>query len=208
MLQLQPPSIHIDQHRIWKSEASPSIRHRLKKKSASSRSAFIESSRIDSMNENSVLSSRPSSSLSRSTLSSSSTNIVSNSLQASSSHSKYLRSKRGVLSSLRFPFSFAQSSFLLLLFFLSSSFPQLVTSQKSIIFTNIFTNYDDQSRPFFNTTLPVQVDVSFRINLLFTVTSKDETYQIDLFVKESWVDPRLQFDTTLWVTRETQHDLN
>lgn len=42
------------------------------------------------------------------------------------------------------------------------------------------------------------VDVQFRVNLLYSVDSKNEQYSLDFFVRELWDDPRLQFDSALW----------
>ena len=42
----------------------------------------------------------------------------------------------------------------------------------------------------------MQINTALRINLLFNVDSKEETFQLDLFVNEYWVDPRLQFDSS------------
>ena len=39
---------------------------------------------------------------------------------------------------------------------------------------------------------------SFRLNLLYAVSSKDETFALDMFVREQWNDPRLAFSPTMW----------
>jgi hypothetical protein len=47
----------------------------------------------------------------------------------------------------------------------------------------------------------VVLDAQFRINLLYAVDSKNEQYSLDFFVRELWVDERLQFDPKLWPDR-------
>jgi hypothetical protein len=50
----------------------------------------------------------------------------------------------------------------------------------------------------FNSSQPVPVSVSFRINLLFSVDSKNELFTLDLFTREVWSDERLRFDQSMW----------
>jgi hypothetical protein len=70
--------------------------------------------------------------------------------------------------------------------------------QVSDLFVSLFSNpakpYDNQLRPALNTSLPVIISTALRINLLFNVDSKEETFQLDLFVNEYWTDPRLAYD--------------
>ena len=70
--------------------------------------------------------------------------------------------------------------------------------QVSNLFISLFANplspYDAQLRPGVNTSVPVTISTALRINLLFNVDSKEETFQLDLFVNEYWVDERLKFD--------------
>jgi len=71
-------------------------------------------------------------------------------------------------------------------------------ANKALIFNKIFLSYDVDTRPNFNTSSPVSITTQFRVNLLYAVSSRDEQFNIDLFVTEQWVDPRLAFDPTLW----------
>ena len=71
-------------------------------------------------------------------------------------------------------------------------------ANKALIFNRIFSSYDVDTRPYFNTSSPVGITTQFRINLLYAVSSRDEQFNIDLFVTEQWIDPRLAFDPTLW----------
>ena len=40
--------------------------------------------------------------------------------------------------------------------------------------------------------------MQYRINLLYSVDSKNEQYSLDFFVREKWFDERLPFDASLW----------
>lgn len=44
----------------------------------------------------------------------------------------------------------------------------------------------------------MSVDVQFRVNLLYSVDSKNEQYSLDFFVRELWTDNRLSFDPLMW----------
>lgn len=59
-------------------------------------------------------------------------------------------------------------------------------------------HYDPQTRPFFNTSKPVVVEVQYRINSLYDVDSKNENFRVDLWVNEWWLDPRLAYDGNRW----------
>lgn len=71
------------------------------------------------------------------------------------------------------------------------------------MFASLFTGYDAQLRPGLNTSKPVTIDTALRINLLYNVDSKEETFQLDLFVNEYWRDDRLVFDAERWHTKDT-----
>lgn len=74
-----------------------------------------------------------------------------------------------------------------------------VNAQKSEFLAQLFnSDYDEQTRPYYNLSQPVVVDCQYRINLLFDVDSKNENYKIDLFVREWWTDPRLSFPADRW----------
>lgn len=79
-----------------------------------------------------------------------------------------------------------------------SSLPVARASTASTIFNSILSGYDSSLRPGFNTSTPTTIDVQFRVNLLFSVDSKNEQFSLDLFVRELWTDSRLAFDATLW----------
>ena len=98
---------------------------------------------------------------------------------------------------------------LLLLLALSSSSLPLISAQsstaaaKAAIFARIFAVYDLETRPLFNqslngASLPVVITTQFRINLLYAVSSRDEQFNVDLFVTEVWNDPRLAFPSSMW----------
>lgn len=94
--------------------------------------------------------------------------------------------------------------FFLLFFvlFLFSSAPpvnsQVVSLAKAKIFSTIFSQYDNLERPLRNSSLPDIVTVQYRLNLLYGVDSQTETFQMDFFLTESWIDARLQFDKSWW----------
>ena len=99
--------------------------------------------------------------------------------------------------------------FLLLLLFCPSptSSQSSLSAAKSQIFSLLFTSYDPDTRPLFNqslsstgTSTPVSITTQFRINLLYAVSSRDEQFNVDLFVTEQWVDPRLAFPSSMWDT--------
>lgn len=94
------------------------------------------------------------------------------------------------------------SSVYLSLISLCPFFPRSLP-QVSSLFTALFSDYDSQLRPYINTTKPVVVSTALRINLLYNVDSKEETFQLDLFVNEYWVDPRLAFDASLYSLNNT-----
>ena len=71
-------------------------------------------------------------------------------------------------------------------------------ANKRAIFNRIFQQYDVDTRPNYNTSTPVSITTQFRVNLLYAVSSRDEQFNIDLFVTEQWIDPRLAFDPSLW----------
>lgn len=93
-----------------------------------------------------------------------------------------------------------------LLLIITQSFAQTSPTQaKSAIFAQIFSGYDNDTRPLFNTTdpttggtNPVIINTQFRVNLLYSVSSRDEQFNIDLFVTETWLDERLIFDQSMW----------
>ena len=71
------------------------------------------------------------------------------------------------------------------------------------LFSNPNATYDAQLRPNLGTGQPVVINTALRINLLFNVDSKEETFQMDLFVHEYWNDPRLQYDSAQWPLTNT-----
>lgn len=79
-----------------------------------------------------------------------------------------------------------------------SAFALRLFAKVSNLFVSLFANplspYDAQLRPGVNTSVPVTIQTALRINLLFNVDSKEETFQLDLFVNEYWIDERLRFD--------------
>lgn len=112
----------------------------------------------------------------------------------------------------------------------SSSFISSVTAassddpQLSVLWKQIFTNYDNLIRPGLNFTQaaaydaavannqtilpnnivpPTVINLVIRINLLLNVDNKEETFQVDMFVNEWWKDPRLMFDRTKWNLNES-----
>lgn len=96
----------------------------------------------------------------------------------------------------------------LLLFLLSlppASSQSALSAAKALIFSRLFAVYDPDTRPYFNQSLngasiPVSVTTQFRINLLYAVSSRDEQFNVDLFVSEQWLDPRLAFPPAMWDT--------
>ena len=87
----------------------------------------------------------------------------------------------------------------------STSSQSALSAAKASIFSLIFTVYDPDTRPFFNQSIagspiPVSVTTQFRINLLYAVSSRDEQFNVDLFVTEQWIDPRLAFPPYMWDT--------
>jgi len=68
----------------------------------------------------------------------------------------------------------------------------------SSLFANPNQTYDAQLRPLLGSGRPVEISTALRINLLFNVDSKEETFQMDMFVHEYWQDPRLQYNESIW----------
>lgn len=70
-----------------------------------------------------------------------------------------------------------------------------VAITRSELISKLLVNYDDSVRPF-GGTRPVPVYLSYRLSLLYGVSSADESFQVDFFVTERWNDPRLVFNST------------
>ena len=90
----------------------------------------------------------------------------------------------------------SSSSLLLLLATLSLLLRAPVGAQtvRTALLQSLFTSsYDNSLRPLVGTGRPVVVQVNYRIDLLYGVSSADETFALNLFMTEKWVDPRLQF---------------
>jgi gamma-aminobutyric acid receptor subunit beta len=56
--------------------------------------------------------------------------------------------------------------------------------------------YDDSLRPLLGSGQPVVVALNLRVDLLYAVSSADETFAVDLFMTERWTDPRLAFNSS------------
>ena len=57
-------------------------------------------------------------------------------------------------------------------------------------------SYDDSLRPLLGSGEAVVVYVNFRVDLLYAVSSSDETFALDFFMTERWTDPRLSFNAS------------
>ena len=91
------------------------------------------------------------------------------------------------------------SSLLTSLLVLALVAPSLVSAQpaRTALLATLFTStYDNSLRPLVGTGRAVVVSVNYRIDLLYAVSSADETYAVNFFLSERWVDPRLQFNNS------------
>ena len=70
------------------------------------------------------------------------------------------------------------------------------TGRTALLASLFNANYDNSLRPLVGTGRPVAVAVNYRIDLLYGVSSADETFALDFFMSERWVDPRLQFNSS------------
>lgn len=70
--------------------------------------------------------------------------------------------------------------------------------QRAALMSKLLSQYDPNVRPYPNniTYGPTVVDVQYRLNLLFNIDSKQETWTADLYITESWLDRRLSFNGT------------
>ena len=70
------------------------------------------------------------------------------------------------------------------------------TPRLDLLKTLLPSTYDDSLRPLIGTGQPVVVYLNFRVDLLYAVSSADETFALDFFMTERWVDARLAFNTS------------
>ena len=85
---------------------------------------------------------------------------------------------------------------LLLALLLRSVSVECQTPRLDLLARLLPSSYDDSLRPLLGTGQPVVVSVNFRIDLLYAVSSSDETFALDLFMTERWTDPRLSFNAS------------
>lgn len=58
----------------------------------------------------------------------------------------------------------------------------------------LFNDYDNTARPFLNTTEPVRVRVQMKLSHVFNVEAKSSSCHADVFLRQTWTDPRLSWD--------------
>lgn len=79
-----------------------------------------------------------------------------------------------------------------------------VTGSRRQLVQTLLNDYDATERPHLNSSEPVRVQVQLKLNHIFNVDAKSSSCQVDLFIRQTWLDPRLswnlsQFDRTLRV---------
>ena len=98
------------------------------------------------------------------------------------------------------PISFSamlQPLLVVLLLFCFPPLPVGAQTGRTALLSSLFNaNYDNSLRPLVGTGAPVVVSVNYRIDLLYAVSSADETFGLNLFMSERWIDPRLQFNSS------------
>lgn len=68
--------------------------------------------------------------------------------------------------------------------------------QRASLLSKLLQSYDVNVRPYPVDMGPTPVQVQYRLNLLFNIDSKQETWTADLYINEKWIDSRLKFNST------------
>eukprot|EP00048_Salpingoeca_helianthica_P016128 m.230595 g.230595 ORF g.230595 m.230595 type:complete len:429 (-) comp18088_c0_seq1:56-1342(-) len=68
--------------------------------------------------------------------------------------------------------------------------------ETSVVLKSILENYDPASRPNLENNTPVRVELQLRVNHLYNIDSKFNTYVLDTFIRLRWIDERLTYNST------------